>query len=361
MRKFLFATIFITALAVTDPVAAQQARKTFGPVISAYLTSLAEESRELEFQIRRREISRGDYERTRQRLQLLRRFVEQRAAKSREDRVPELQILMADELGTLGLGVRPEPAKLHAGAVLDKQWKLLSVADAPEAGGARFFVFERLGWQETGGEFAADEKLMLPSRKLSVPVQEVIETIIVPENEFWLRRSDSLPKSQPPARNAATEKPAPPPASVASLPVKPAVETKVAEAKAAGTKAAETKAVAPKTEEISGPRIITFSLPAFTAEARNNNIEGEVIVSALFRQDGWIREIQVVQGLGYGLDERAVDAIKRTLFEPAIRNGQPADVQAQVAYRFALGKVTVRLLTPAEAKPLAAQSKGSQP
>jgi hypothetical protein len=151
MRKLLFTTILITAFAITHPIAAQQARKTFGPVISAYLTSLAEESRELEFQIRRREISRGDYERTRQRLLLLRRFVEQRAAKSREDRVPEFQILTAGELGTLGLSVRPEPAQLRVGAVLDKQWRLISLADTVEAGSARFFVFERIGWQETMG------------------------------------------------------------------------------------------------------------------------------------------------------------------------------------------------------------------
>jgi TonB family protein len=102
------------------------------------------------------------------------------------------------------------------------------------------------------------------------------------------------------------------------------------------------------------PRIITLYTPGYTVEARGDNIEGEVILSALFCRDGWIREIEVVKGLGHGLDERAISAIKRTMFEAALQNGQAIDARAQVLYRFTLDKVTAEVL---KSEPV----KGKQP
>jgi hypothetical protein len=149
----------------------QQNRNRYGPVVNAYLTSLAEEVSELEYQLNHREISRADYQRSRQRLILLRRFVEQRAADSREDYVPELEVLSEDEFRAIGLKVKADPKELKPGDLINGKWKLLGV----ERGRRPIFVIERLELTENSGAEQKTEKKVDPL--------ELIETIVVPENK----------------------------------------------------------------------------------------------------------------------------------------------------------------------------------
>src|SRR5262245_12986740 len=107
--------------------AAQPQTAKFGPVVGAYLTGLTEELHELEYQIKRDEISRGDYERAKQRLLLLRRLVERLATKNRADLVPEFQILADDELKTLGLINELDPHQLTIGAEFENAWRLYGI------------------------------------------------------------------------------------------------------------------------------------------------------------------------------------------------------------------------------------------
>ncbi len=44
----------------------------------------------------------------------------------------------------------------------------------------------------------------------------------------------------------------------------------------------------------------------------------------------------MLRGLGYGLDERAVEAVKQWSFNPATRKGVPVDVLVEVAMEFRL-------------------------
>jgi protein TonB len=44
----------------------------------------------------------------------------------------------------------------------------------------------------------------------------------------------------------------------------------------------------------------------------------------------------VLQGLGGGLDERAIAAVRQWRFAPARRQGQPVDVIVEVAVEFTL-------------------------
>jgi TonB family protein len=99
----------------------------------------------------------------------------------------------------------------------------------------------------------------------------------------------------------------------------------------------------PRELRLDGPRILRFYLPAYSKEALAKGIEGEVVVSALFRHDGKIKDVVVNQGLGYGLDERALDAVRRTEFEPARRDERPIDIRAEIVFNFSLMKVTVRV------------------
>ena len=71
--------------------------------------------------------------------------------------------------------------------------------------------------------------------------------------------------------------------------------------------------------------IISKPTPAYTQEARNLRIEGEVLVEAVLQASGNLRVVRVVRGLGHGLDDNAVRAAEKIHFRPAMRNGEPAD------------------------------------
>ena len=93
-----------------------------------------------------------------------------------------------------------------------------------------------------------------------------------------------------------------------------------------------------KTEENLSSRvqIIEKLRPAYTAAAREQRIEGEVLLDVLFQASGTIQVLGVIQGLGYGLDARAVEAARKIRFKPAEREGRPIDSRARVRISFQL-------------------------
>jgi protein TonB len=44
----------------------------------------------------------------------------------------------------------------------------------------------------------------------------------------------------------------------------------------------------------------------------------------------------VVRGLGFGLDARAIEAVKQWRFQPALKDGRPVNVQISVEVGFRL-------------------------
>ena len=82
--------------------------------------------------------------------------------------------------------------------------------------------------------------------------------------------------------------------------------------------------------------ILSKPKPVYTAEARERRIEGEVTLRVRFRADGRIEVLEVVRGLGHGLDEAAVRAVEAVQFRPAQRGGVPADSVLSVAVAFRL-------------------------
>jgi TonB family protein len=76
--------------------------------------------------------------------------------------------------------------------------------------------------------------------------------------------------------------------------------------------------------------------PVYTSEARNLQLEGEVLLEVEFAANGQLHVNRVVRGLGHGLDEAAVSATNKMRFKPALRNGQPVDSTAIVHVVFQL-------------------------
>jgi TonB family protein len=89
--------------------------------------------------------------------------------------------------------------------------------------------------------------------------------------------------------------------------------------------------------EATTPVEITFKpKPDYTDEGRKLKINGEVRLQVMFKSDGRVVVVKVLQGLGYGLDEQAVKAAQQIKFRPAQREGQPVDSMAQIHIIFEL-------------------------
>jgi TonB family protein len=103
---------------------------------------------------------------------------------------------------------------------------------------------------------------------------------------------------------------------------------------------AATPTVTPKKTD-SGPpdkaaEIISKPRPEYTDEARKLRLEGEVLVHVLFKATGEISVLELIRGLGHGLDENALRAAQQIRFKPALRAGQPVDSTATVHILFQL-------------------------
>jgi TonB family protein len=87
---------------------------------------------------------------------------------------------------------------------------------------------------------------------------------------------------------------------------------------------------------ISAPQAISTPDPEYTQEARNAKTQGTCVLWLIVDDQGRPRDIRVVHGLGFGLDAKAIDAVKQWRFEPALKDGHPVNVQISVEVGFKL-------------------------
>lgn len=76
--------------------------------------------------------------------------------------------------------------------------------------------------------------------------------------------------------------------------------------------------------------------PEYPDMARAAKLQGEVILSVVITAEGRTANIQVVHSLGFGLDEKAIDAVSQWRFKPGTRDGNPVAVQAAISVNFRL-------------------------
>ena len=93
---------------------------------------------------------------------------------------------------------------------------------------------------------------------------------------------------------------------------------------------------APPEPRERGPRANYSPMPEYSQEARQMRISGTVVLSVVVGVDGLPHDVTVYKKLGYGLDEKAVEAVKRWKFQPAMKDGQPFEKQVYVNTSFKL-------------------------
>ncbi len=87
---------------------------------------------------------------------------------------------------------------------------------------------------------------------------------------------------------------------------------------------------------ISAPRPIATPDPVYTEEAREAKTQGTCVLWLVVDAEGHPRDIRVIHGLGFGLDAKAMEAVKQWRFEPALKDGKPVNVQISVEVGFRL-------------------------
>jgi periplasmic protein TonB len=87
---------------------------------------------------------------------------------------------------------------------------------------------------------------------------------------------------------------------------------------------------------ISAPTAISSPDPDYTEEARRAKKQGTCVLWLIVDSTGHPRDIRVARGLGFGLDAKAVEAVKQWRFQPALKDGKPVDVQISVEVEFHL-------------------------
>jgi TonB family protein len=87
------------------------------------------------------------------------------------------------------------------------------------------------------------------------------------------------------------------------------------------------------------PKVLYKPQPAYTAEAKAQHITGAVTVKIHVSATGGVTVLQIVSGLGHGLDESARNAVMATRFAPATDgSGHPTDWEGIVRVDFQLAE-----------------------
>src|SRR4051794_25391698 len=87
---------------------------------------------------------------------------------------------------------------------------------------------------------------------------------------------------------------------------------------------------------IEPPRLLREGKADYTEEARRRGVSGDVVLEIVVRRDGSVGDVRVLRGLGGGLNERAMQAVRQWRFTPARRLGTPVDGIVEVAVEFRL-------------------------
>ena len=84
------------------------------------------------------------------------------------------------------------------------------------------------------------------------------------------------------------------------------------------------------------PRPIYSPSPEYSAQARKAGYQGVCTLSVIVEANGHTSHIRVLSSLGMGLDEKAIEAVKRWKYAPALKDGKPIPVQMAVEIAFHL-------------------------
>ena len=75
-----------------------------------------------------------------------------------------------------------------------------------------------------------------------------------------------------------------------------------------------------------GPAVLRQVEPEYSEDARKARLTGTVVLYVEIDERGRVSKVEVRQSLGLGLDEKAIEAIRKWRFRPYLSAGEPIPV-----------------------------------
>jgi TonB family protein len=90
------------------------------------------------------------------------------------------------------------------------------------------------------------------------------------------------------------------------------------------------------TAGLNAPTVLRSTAALYTEDARTHAIEGTVTIEAVIDEKGRVTSSRILKGLGFGLDQVALESLQDWQISPGTRNGLPVSVAAQIDVEFNL-------------------------
>ncbi len=87
---------------------------------------------------------------------------------------------------------------------------------------------------------------------------------------------------------------------------------------------------------INGPKFLQRETPIYPPLARRLGKEGKVVLKLTINEKGELVDIEIVESAPYGFTESAIEAVKKSKFLPAMKDGNPITSRAILPIKFVL-------------------------
>lgn len=87
---------------------------------------------------------------------------------------------------------------------------------------------------------------------------------------------------------------------------------------------------------LHGPKFIHREIPVYPQIARRLGKEGKVVLRLTINEKGELINVEVIENAPYGFTESALEAVKKSKFYPATKDGKPIACRAILPIRFVL-------------------------
>ena len=84
------------------------------------------------------------------------------------------------------------------------------------------------------------------------------------------------------------------------------------------------------------PRVLYKVEPTYSEKARSKKLQGAVLLSVEVWPDGRAHNVRVLEGVGMGLDESAIEALQQWRFAPGIKGGRAVKTISEITVSFRL-------------------------
>jgi TonB family protein len=92
--------------------------------------------------------------------------------------------------------------------------------------------------------------------------------------------------------------------------------------------------VVPVGKGVTPPKVLRKPDPKYSKEAERDHIQGTALYTLIVDRSGHPRDIELLSPIGYGLDEKGLEAIQQWVFAPGMKDVAPVNVRAQVEVSF---------------------------